>query len=115
MLDVQTLKFLYVKLSGQEPQFFFLMRSILGVRELVTALFREINFAKLPYFWGGINSAVKGGNELPHSTCEFHNSQEMKFYYEVGNENEKHDFEFYFSCRGSFELFRLRNLSCDDL
>jgi hypothetical protein len=79
MLDVQTLKFLYVKLSGQEPQFFFLMRSILGVRELVTALFREINFAKLPYFWGGINSAVKGGNELPHSTCEFHNSQKNEF------------------------------------
>jgi hypothetical protein len=30
--------------------FFFLMRSILGVRELVTALFREIYFAELPYF-----------------------------------------------------------------
>jgi hypothetical protein len=53
------------------------MRSILGVRELVTALFREINFAELPYFWGGINSAVKGGNKLPHSKCEFRNSQKM--------------------------------------
>jgi hypothetical protein len=44
----------------------------------ITALFREINFAELPYFWGGINSAVKGGNELPHSTCEFRNSQEIE-------------------------------------
>ena len=67
---------------------FFLMRSILGVRELavsgvasqrrlVTALFREINFAELPYCWYGINSVVKGGNELPHSKCEFRNSQKI--------------------------------------
>jgi hypothetical protein len=57
---------------------FFLMRSILGVRELVTALFREINFVELPYFWYGINSVVKGGNELPHSKCEFRNSQKIE-------------------------------------
>jgi hypothetical protein len=59
------------------------------VRELVTALFREIYFAELSYLWGGMNSAIKGGNqssprgyaqrgELPHSTYEFYNSQEMK-------------------------------------
>ncbi len=43
-----------------------------GVRELVTALFREIYFAA---FWDGINSVIKGGNKLPQSKCEFHNSQ----------------------------------------
>jgi hypothetical protein len=49
----------------------------LGVRELVTALFREIYFAA--FSWDGINSVIKGGNKLPHSKCEFHNSQEMNF------------------------------------
>jgi len=48
------------------------------VRELVTALFREIHFAELPYFWDGINSVVKGGNKLPHSKCEFRNSQKTE-------------------------------------
>ena len=65
------------------------MLSILGVRELVTALFREINFAELLYFWGGINSAVKGGNELPHSKCEFRNSQKIKFEYRSVNKDNK--------------------------
>ncbi|OGV61063.1 MAG: hypothetical protein A2X45_14800 [Lentisphaerae bacterium GWF2_50_93] len=48
----------------------------LGVRELVTALFREIYFAAL--IWDGINSVIKSGNKLPHSTCEFRNSQKIK-------------------------------------
>jgi hypothetical protein len=51
--------------------------TLLGVRELVTALFREIYFAA--FRRDGINSVVKGGNKLPHSMCEFHNSQEGKF------------------------------------
>jgi hypothetical protein len=83
------LKFLYAQLGGWKPRLFVLMRSILGVRELVTALFREINFAELPFFWGGINSAVKGGNELPHSKCEFRNSQKIKCY-KAENSNLKY-------------------------
>ncbi len=78
------------------------MTTLLGVRELVTALFREIHFAELPYFWDGINSVVKSGNQstlrsyarhgkLPHSKCEFSNSQKMmigkKSYY---NYKERH-------------------------
>jgi hypothetical protein len=31
----------YSKVADKEPQLFFLMRSILGVRELVTALFAK--------------------------------------------------------------------------
>jgi hypothetical protein len=53
--------------------------------KLVTALFREIYFAV--FKWDGINSVIKGGNELPHfllrqgyggqAKCEFRNSQKM--------------------------------------
>jgi len=45
-----------------------------GVASL-TALFREIHFAAL--MLDGINSVFKGGNELPHSMCEFRNSQNI--------------------------------------
>jgi hypothetical protein len=38
---------------------------------------REIYFTA--FRWDGINSVIKGGNELPHSKCEFSNSQKMKF------------------------------------
>jgi hypothetical protein len=40
-------------------------------------LFREIYFTA--FRWDGINSVIKSGNELPHSKCEFRNSQKMKF------------------------------------
>jgi hypothetical protein len=43
------------------------LRFLLGVRELVTALFCEIYFAEI-LLWDGINSVIKGGNKLPHST-----------------------------------------------
>ena len=36
-----------------------------GVRELVTALVREIYFAEV--ILDGMNSVIKGGNKLPHS------------------------------------------------
>ena len=48
-----------------------------GVWQFIAALSREIYFAA--FIWDGINSVIKGGNELPHSMCEFHNSQKMKF------------------------------------
>ncbi|HBC86080.1 MAG TPA: hypothetical protein DCZ94_03910 [Lentisphaeria bacterium] len=44
-------------LSGFNPD--------LGVRRFIAALFREIHFAEV--LLDGINSVVKGGNELPHS------------------------------------------------
>ena len=43
---------------------------------LVTALFREIYFAA--FIRDGINSVIKDGNKLPHSKCEFRNSQKIK-------------------------------------
>ena len=54
----------------------------LGVRELVTAFFREIYFA---YLLDGINSVIKSGNKLPQSKCEFRNSQEIKTGITLGN------------------------------
>jgi hypothetical protein len=54
------------------------LQFLLGVRELVTAL--TAKFISRSYlFQDGINSVIKGGNELPHSKCEFRNSQKMKF------------------------------------